>query len=170
MEDFIDLQSLYNHLEKNALEYKYPHQIGNLFQKLQDLKYKKDEVDEAEKAQWEIDFFSFRIIEGKLNPMFKETNEKGEIIEYPSFDEFENETFDYLVERLESTSNLLLKARYSNILWCSPKKHDRYAKIAVEYYLKLVKIYEERDRKESQKHYGLDVLKTIKNAYHISRQ
>lgn len=170
MESFTDLKSLCNHLEKNATDYKYSHQIGNLFQKLRDLKHKENKSDEAEKAQWEVDFFNIMIEEGKLKPMFTGTNDKGEVIEYPSLDRFDDRTYEYLIGRLDSTSNPLLKARYSHILWCSPKKHAKYAEIAVDSYLELIKIYEAKDKKEPQEHYGLDVLKTIKNAYSIACQ
>lgn len=170
MENFTDLKSVYGYLEKNATDYKYPHQIGNLFQKLRDLKHKENKSDEAKIAQWEIDFFGFTIKEGKLNPKFTGTNNKGEVIKYPILDRFDDRTYEYLVERLDSTSNPLLKARYSHILWCSPKKHARYAKIAVDSYLKLIEIYEAKDKKEPQEHYGLDVLDTVKNAYSIACQ
>ncbi|HPC35071.1 MAG TPA: DUF4209 domain-containing protein [Candidatus Marinimicrobia bacterium] len=170
MENFTDLKSLYNHLEKNAVDYKYPHQIGSLFQKLRDLKHNENKSDEAEKSQWEIDFFNFMIEEGKLKPMFTGTNDKGEVIEYPTLDSFDDRTYEYLFRRLDSTSNSLLKARYSHILWCSPKKHAKYAKMAVDSYLELIKIYETKDMEVPQKNYELDVLEAIKNAYSIACQ
>ncbi|MBT9137796.1 MAG: hypothetical protein DDT31_00335 [Syntrophomonadaceae bacterium] len=42
MENFTDLKFLYDHLEKNAVDYKYSHQIENLFKKLRDLKHQKN--------------------------------------------------------------------------------------------------------------------------------
>lgn len=170
MENFTDLKSLYDHLEKNATDYKYSHQIRNLFQKLRDLKHKENKSDEVEKAQWEVDCFSFMIEEGELKPMFTGINDKGETIEYPTLNRFDNRTYEYLIGRLGSTSNSLLKTRYSHILWCSPKKHAKYAKIAVDSYLELIKIYETKDKREPQEHYGLDVLNAIKNAYSIACQ
>ena len=121
MEDFTDFKSLYNHLEENATIYKYSYQIGNLFQKLRDLKHKENKSDEAEKAQWEIDFFNFMIEEGGLKPRFTGTNDKSEVVEYPTLDRFDDRTYEYLIRRLDSTSNSLLKVCYSHILWCSPK-------------------------------------------------
>ena len=158
MENFTDLKSLCNHLEENATDYKYSHQIGNLFQKLSDLKHKETKSDEAEKAQWEVDFFYFMIEEGKCKPIFPGT-----------LDRFDDRVCEYLIGRLDST-NPLLKARYSHILWCSQKKHAKYAKMAVDSYLKLIKIYEAKDMKEPQEHYGLDVLEVIKNAYSVAHQ
>jgi len=170
MENFNDFKPLYDHLEKNVVAYKDPHEIGNLFQKLRDLKHKENKSDEAEKAQWEVDFFSFVIKEGKLNPMFTGTNDKGEVVKYPTLDRFGDRTYKYLIERLDSTCNSLLKARYSHILWCSPKKHAKYAKVALDSYLKVIKIYETKDKKEPQKHYGLEVLGVAQNGYSIASQ
>jgi len=170
MENFTDLKSLYNHLEKKAEDYKYSHQIGRLFRELRDLKLKENDTDEAEKTQWEVDFLNFWIKDGKLNPMFTGTNDKGEAIEYPTLGRFDGKTYKYLIQRLHRTSSPLLKARYSHILWCSPTKHAKYAKIAVDSYLELVRIYETKDIEQPQEHYGLDVLHSIKNAYYISCQ
>ena len=44
--------------------------------------------------------------------MFTGTNDKGEVIEYPTLNGFDDMTYQYLIGRLDSTSNPLLKARY----------------------------------------------------------
>jgi len=168
--DFTNLESIYRHLEKNAIDYEYPTQIGDLFQKLRDLSRKKKKSEDAKKAQWEIDFFYFRIEEGEIRSFSQIPNNKGEIVEFPTLDRFDEDTYNYLIKRMENTSNPLLKARYSHILWCSPKKHNKYAKIATDSYLELIKIYEEKDKEEPQKHYGLEILKIAKNAYLIVYQ
>jgi hypothetical protein len=170
MAAFTDFESLYEHLEKNAVDYKYSHQIGDLFRQLRDLKHKESKSDEAEKAQWEVDFFNFTIQKGKLNPMFTGTNEKGESVEYPNLGRFNERTYEYLIARLDCTHNLVLKARYFNILWCSPKKHAKFAEVAAESYLELVKIYESKDSLEPQEHWGLSILEAIENAYYVSCQ
>ena len=108
------------------------------------------------------------IEEGKIKPLFTQSNEKSDLIEYPSLARFDEKTYKYLIERLNKTSNHILKARYSTILWCSPKKHARYGKTAVDSNLNLVKIFESKDTKEPSNHYGLDILTTIKNAYMIA--
>jgi len=58
--DKIYLYPIWEFLEINATDYKYSHQIGNLFQKLRDLKHKENKSNEAEKAQWEVDFYNYR--------------------------------------------------------------------------------------------------------------
>jgi len=168
MENFSDLESLYSCLEKKAIDHEFSFQTGELFQKLRDLKHRQNNPAEAEIAQWEVDFFNFSPVDGKLNPRFTKTNDKGDVIEYPSWERFDDRTYEYLVGRLDRTSNPLLRARYSHILWSSPKKRARYARIAVESYLKLVKIYEAKDKAEPRKHFGLNVLEAVKNAYAIA--
>jgi len=110
MENFTDLESIYKHLEEKAADYKYPPQIGNLFQKLRDLKHKENKPDEVEKAQWEIDFFNFVLKNNEIKPTFTETNAKGEVVEYPSLNSFDDKTYEYLIERLNSTHNPLLRS------------------------------------------------------------
>jgi hypothetical protein len=115
-------------------------------------------------------FFSFRLEQGKVNSIYSTTNDKGEVIKYPDFDKFDEKTYGYLNERLNRTSNPLLKARYSHILWGSPQKHAKYAKIAIEAYLELIHIYEEKDQKEHQEHYGFEIIDIIHNAYVLGYQ
>lgn len=168
--NFNDFESAYKHIEDNALCYRYPHQIGSLFKELRDLKQKENNFDEVEKAQWEIDFFHFELENNELRPIFSTTNDKGEVVVYPSLDRFNNKTFEYLIDRFNNTNNPILKARYSHILWLSPEKHHNYAKEAVNSYLKLIKIYEKKDKEMSEEHFGLDVMHSAKNAYFIARQ
>lgn len=135
MTEFSDLNSIYEHLESNALDYKYPHQIGREFQKLRDLKEKDKKPEEAEKAQWEVNFFNFMFDDGELKPMATMTNEKGKLVRIPYIGLFDEKVCAYLIERYEATSNPILKARYAHILWFSPKKHNKYGKAAVDAYL-----------------------------------
>jgi hypothetical protein len=170
MSDFTDLKSLYEHLEEHAMDYKYPHQIGTMFQKVRDFSSEAKKPEEAEKAQWEIDFFHFIFQKGIGKPSYGWTDAKGDKVDYPNFARFGDKTYEYLIMRLDSTNNDLLKARYAHILWRSPRKHGKYADLAVVSYSKLVKIYEEKDEKEPAQHFGLDVLRCIENAYVIACQ
>lgn len=170
MKDFTDLESLHRHLEEKAIEYRDSQEIAVLFQKVRDLKEKKNEADEAEMAQWEIDFFNFSIENGEIKSMSTWPNEKGEVIEYPSLNRFDDRTYEYLIGRANSTENPVLKARYSHILWCSERKHAKYARLAVESYLNLIEIYEEKDREAPQEHFGHEVIQAMRNAYFIGYQ
>jgi hypothetical protein len=164
MADFSELDDLYKHLETNAGDYKYKHQIANLFQKLRDLKHEAGKDDDAQKAQWEIDCFSFRTQSGELKSMFSGTDGDGKPYEYPSISKLSDSELDYIEKRLAATSNPILKARYAHTLWESPRKHDKYAKAAIDSYLELVKFYEDKDRKDPQGHFGQDVINSVKNA------
>ena len=48
METFDTLDALYSHLEEKADQYKYPTQIGDLFQKLRDMMHKANLSAEAD--------------------------------------------------------------------------------------------------------------------------
>jgi len=162
--EFFEIDELYKHLETDAGNYKYDHQIANLYQKIRDRKNEAGQAETAEKAQWEIDCFSFRTQSGELKCMFSGTDKNGQPWEYPSILKVSDKELEYIDGRLKSTSNPILKARYSHILWESPRKHIKYAKIAVDSYLELVSFYERKDRKDPQAHNGLNVLNSLVEA------
>ncbi|MGD0952093.1 MAG: hypothetical protein ABR985_06830 [Methanotrichaceae archaeon] len=170
MDEFKDIQSLCKYLEVDALKYKYHHQIADLFRVLRDKLSKDEKGSDAEKAQWEVDFFNFVLRDGEVNPSFQSTDDKGNVTEYPHLNRFNDDTYDYLISRFNSTNNTLLKARYAHILWFSPRKNGKYAQSAIDSYLELIDIYSEKDKTEPEEHYGLSVLLAIKNAYYIARQ
>lgn len=116
MDDFDSLDSLCEHLEHNVASYKYPHNVGTLFQKLRDFFHKNDDANKAKIAQWEVDFFNFRLEKGEALTMWQTTDEKGKPVTYPNYQNFDEDKYKYLIERLENTNNPLLKARYAHIL------------------------------------------------------
>lgn len=162
--EFSELDELYNYLEEHAGDHKYPHQISKLFQKIRDLKHKAGKSDEVEKAQWEIDCFNYFIKNGELEPFFSGTDDKGHPYEYPDKSKISETELGYIEKRLETTANPILKARYSHILWCSNRKHSKYAKAAIDSYLELIKLYEEKDKNDQKSFYGLDVINSMKEA------
>ena len=159
-----ELDDLYNYLEEHAGDHEYPHQISNLFQKIRDIKHEGGKSDEVKKAQWEMDCFNLFIKNGELKPKFSGTDDKGKPFAYPDIHNITDEELDYVEKRLGTTSNPICKARYSHILWCSHRKHVKYAKVAIDSYFLLVKFYEGKDKKDPQAHNGLDVLNSIEEA------
>ena len=133
------------------------------------MKVEEKQLEDAEIAQWETNIFNFTLIGGKIGPIIMRTDENGDIIEYPNINLINDKCCDYLASRFDWTSNPKLKSRYGHILWFSPKKIGKFAQIAIESYLDLIKIYEEKDLLEPQKHYGHYVLESIKNAYFLAR-
>lgn len=170
METFDTLEALYSHLEVQAMQYKHPTQIADLFKGIRDKMHAKDLSAEAEVAQHEVEFWHFVLTEGKLKPTFTGTDGSGDPLEFPDLTKFDDKTYEYLVKRLEVSTNPVTKARYANILWNSPKKHTKYAAIAVDAYLVLIPPYEASDKASPKDHFGLDVLHTMKNVYFISKQ
>ena len=167
MDDFKDLNSIYTYIEVNAINYKFSNQIADIFKNFRDLKLKEDKKEEAYRAQWELDFFSFGIHKGKLGPLFTAVDKEGNEISYPNLENFNDDTYEYLSERLDNSKNPLIKARYSIILWFSPKKHGKYAKIVVDSLLDLVKLYEDKDKMEPDEHWGYKSFQSVENAYYI---
>jgi hypothetical protein len=162
--DFAELEDLYRYLEEHAGDYKYPHQIADLFKKIRDLKYESGETDKMQKSQWEMDCYNFMMTKGELKPKFSGTDSEGHPFEYPDKSKLNDEERDYIADRFFKVSNPIIKARYAHILWSSSRKHRKYAEAAINSYLELVKFYEEKDKKDPQGHFGLDVLKSIEEA------
>ncbi|MBL7152487.1 MAG: DUF4209 domain-containing protein [Phycisphaerae bacterium] len=167
MDDFDNLQSLYEHLETNALDYEYRGGIELLFRNLRDLFQERNDTDNAKIAQWETDFFNFRLENGEVLPIYEAPNEDGQWLSYPNCKNLDGQAYDYLAERLKVTNNPLLRARYAHILWGSPRRHTKYAKQAVESYLELIPIYEKKDTQAPEKHFGIDAWDAIQNACHL---
>lgn len=169
MTDFNDLESLYKYVGAQALADREFHQIKTLFMKFRDEKLQKNNSGEAEKAQWEIHFLSFVLEEGEIRHEWARTYENGQVFVYPHLDLFDETIYEYLITRLDATNHPKLKARYAHILWCSPKKHKKFAKIAIDSYCKLISIYEQGCDKDG--HFlDQEISEAVINAYSIARQ
>lgn len=163
------LEKAYLELEQKSIQERDTHTLSTIFKTTRDALLKNSKNDLASLAQLEIDFLNFNITNNKLSFLYSGTNEKGEPFEYPSIKLFTDETYKYLVERLKNTKAENLKARYSHILWLSPKKKIEYAHTAIDNYLKLIKIREKQDINYPEEHFGLKVLNNIKNAFLLSQ-
>lgn len=162
------LEKAYLELELKSIDEKQMHKLSNIFQLVRDTLMKNSENEEALKAQFEIDFLNFNISENKLTFIYSGTNESGEPYEYPSIKQFTEDTYNYLIERQKNVKAINLKARYSHILWLSPKREIEFAQTAIDNYLKLIQIREEQDIKFPDENFGLKVLENIKNVFFLS--
>ena len=169
MTDFDDLESLYEYVEAQALADREFHQIKTLFLKFRDEKLQENNSGEVEKAQWEIHFLSFVLEEGEIRHEWAQTYENGQVFVYPHLDLFDETIYEYLIFRLDAINHPKLKARYAHILWCSPKKHKKFAKIAIDSYCKLISIYEQRYDKDGHS-LSQEISEAVINAYSIARQ
>lgn len=89
---------------------------------------------EKQKLQAEIFALDFIVQNGEVRPAFTAPGEDGLSICYPSYEKFSDITYDYIHYRVKTTSNPLLKARYIQILWNSPRKKRELAKEAIDIY------------------------------------
>lgn len=167
MSEFTDLKSLYEYLENHAQDFSSAFEIGQLFVKLAGvLKSAGNEID-FEKTKWETEFFFFMISNGNIKPLAQLKGEKGECHDVPDLKKVDEKQWSYLIGRLDLVTNPVLKARYAHILWCSPKRHGKFAQIAIDNYLILTRIYENKDKENPKEHFGLCVLGSIKRAYSL---
>ena len=168
MTDFNNLDALYEHVEKTVLADKYFYQTIDLFKRFREAKREEGNQAEVEKAQWEIDFLSFFLTEGEIRPQWQRTDENGQVFVYPHLDLFDEKAYEYLIMRLDATNHPKLKAQYAHILWGSPKKHGKFAKIAVDSYLKMISIYEEKY--DSGEDCSREISEIAINAYSIAHR
>ena len=166
MTDFNNLDVLYEHVEKTVLTDENFYQTRDLFRKFREAKREENNQTEAEKAQWEIHFLSFFLSEGEIAPEWQQIDENGQVFVYPHLDLFDETTYEYLTMRLDATDSPKLKAQYAHLLWGSPKKHGRFAKIAVDSYLKMVSIYEQKYN--SGEDCSREISEIVINAYSIA--
>lgn len=162
------LEQAYKELELKSISEKDTHNLSIIFRNLRDSLNINENKTEIELIQNEIDFLNFSIRENKLSFIYSNTDNEGNIYEYPSLKLFTDETYSYLLKRQQEAKAENLKARYSHILWLSPKKKIEYAQTAIDNYLKLIKIREKQDIDFPEEHFGLRVLENIKNAFLLS--
>ncbi len=167
MLEFTNLDSLYAHVENSPLTDYKRYEVIDFFREFRDAKKEANDSEAAEKAQWEIHFLWFHLKEGNIGPEWEQTD-NGQVFVYPHLDLFDEKTYEYLICRLQTTNNPTLKARYAHILWCSLKKHHKYAKTAVDSYLESISIYERGY--DNDEDYAQDIRKVVMNAHVIACQ
>ncbi|MFW6029965.1 MAG: DUF4209 domain-containing protein, partial [Halanaerobiales bacterium] len=165
MQEFSSINDIYNHIEEHALDYDEVYKIASLFIDYRDTNCNDEK--ELKNIQWEIDTLRVVIRDGEVNPIISYTGEEGEVFKYPSLSN-ESNIYEYIESRFNKTENPLLIAQYGTILWNSPKKHFKFVKEAIESFLLLSEIYEQKDIKFPDKHYGLKVIRSIKNSFFLS--
>ena len=163
------MEDAYCCVEEHAAGFDSMHEIVSVYQRLRD-QFHKAKDDQARFAQWEMDFFNFRIKENQLKPFFSGVDKDGHPNEYPSLSSFTEETYCYLLERQASCTSPVTVARYSHLLWLSPKKEHSYARKATDAYLELVEIYLPRLCGDRDFSVGTRLLTAVENVFHLGHQ
>lgn len=163
------MEDAYCYVEEHAAGYDAMHEIVAVYQRLRDQLHEAKD-DRAQLAQWEMDFFNFRIKENQLKPFFSGVDEEGNPTEYPSLSCFTDETYRYLLERQACCASPVTAARYSHLLWLSPKREHPYARKAIDAYSELVEICLPRLRGDRNFSAGTRLLTAVKNVFHLGHQ
>lgn len=119
-------------------------------------------------VQAEIQVFQFLIRNNELKPMFIWTDKNGMPIEEPDIKNFSDEQLDYLVDRQKNCESMILKARYSHLLWLSKRKRIEYGQNAIDAYISLAEYYANLDSADPKRDHWLQFLETIKNLIALS--
>ena len=164
------LEEIYQKIDNPSfvLVEKYDNKVIPLFKAFSDEQNAAGQYDLIKIAQTEIDAQNFVINDNKLGPTLTGTNDKGEYFEYPSLKLWTDDEFNYLIKRHKQTKNPYLKAKYSHILWLSPKKHLRFATDALTQYRKIIRELNSFvwDNDENIEVHSL--RHNISNAFHLS--
>ncbi len=143
MENF-DIEKKFLEIDAIADNSKYVCQFVDEFKPIkQHYIEKKDEVG-IQKIQSIIDVLNFKIEDGEQKGVTPAIIEFGETRKHPENSGFSEETFKIIENELLKTTSIKLKAHYSDFLWFAKKDYTK-AKIAIETYLQLVGVYEEKD-------------------------
>ncbi|GAB4025062.1 DUF4209 domain-containing protein [Spirosoma gilvum] len=94
------------------------------------------EIRQKDKADiiCERKVFNLNFSDGKLVLHIQLTNTNGDVL---SSLDFSNNELEYLENRLKSSSNIFLKARYSNVLW-QETRNNNFAEIAINSYVDII--------------------------------
>jgi hypothetical protein len=133
---FNTLKDAFEHIDNTNGNWVYNKNYSHGLKLMQE---KQSDRDIKLMIQWEIDCMEFMLADGKIKPFTSWTDKEGNIIEYPSLNNYKDETYEYIEKRAEDSSNPILKARFYQILWNSPKKNRKYALKAIDAYLEFLK-------------------------------
>lgn len=135
MTKFSSISDFYPHIENYDGSYPF---IANTNKALVKL---SESVDDKTKAiiEWERIILNFTLRKGVADPFWSSTSQDGTVMSYPNLELITKEAFNYLENRCNKVENLWLIAKYNHILWLSKFKNKKFAKIALEAYLTLLK-------------------------------
>lgn len=95
-------------------------------------------------------------------------SDNGSRHEYPSYNSFDANDYEYLLKRAAEVSNDYLIARYNQILWNSPKAHNQstyfHARAAIDAYLRILN----KSDCFSEKSLGDSCIDIFFNAFELS--
>lgn len=110
-------------------------EAADLYVKIRDqARLDKDELMEM-LAEWEGQFWLFRLSKGDCIPEFSQVAKDGQVVfAYPDLGKLPAEAHAHALKRLDESANHYLRIRYGMVLWnwAGHKKHLRYAQAALD--------------------------------------
>lgn len=161
------VSTLHQQLEARVRDIKYAHDYSNIIKEVGGDPDKLDK-DTLELIRAEIKVFQFTIRKNELHPMFSWTDENGTLVQEPDVKNFTDRQLEYLAVRQADSKDMILKARYSHILWHSRAKKIDYARNAIEAYLDLAPYYAKLDFASEAGDYWLKCLNALENGFLLS--
>jgi hypothetical protein len=150
IEQFDSLEELYEFIDTNLLKLEKRGDLANLWVRYRNAA--KNEV-EKEKAQFEIDYLLYYLLDGKFFPLVNGKTGKAEkTCSYPDLSDGGKQEFDHLLFRAENTKNPLLKAKFFHILWKCPLglRKRNFAEEAAIYYIESIQVLLGIEEKENK--------------------
>ncbi|WPP49694.1 DUF4209 domain-containing protein [Catalinimonas niigatensis] len=160
---FNTIDEVYAFVDKNAYNLERNWDLTDLW-----VKYRNKTTSEIEKhkAQWEIDCFLFDIKGDRLfSQIYSAASETGEVKAYPNINDIQKEVIEYVSYRAENSSNPLLKARYTHLLWKCPIgiKHNQSAIAAIDNYVNAIEDYCNQHKSEKHKETPFQIGRLYEN-------
>jgi hypothetical protein len=164
-----ELTGLYSTLESNMSNFSDYFEICNFFRHARDEFERKGFVEDVRIILIEQTVFGFILSNGKLCPFAQIPNGNGEFIDMPNLREIDPVACNHLKMRYDSSKSPIIKARYAHVLWEAPCKDWHFAKKAIEDYLDVIKIFEEKDKLFPKGKFGHNIIEIIYSILVIGR-
>lgn len=160
---FTNISEYYHYIDSLQIEPRHLHQtIKNIIE----MSKKLSRVDQN-KILLEMNSLEFHLVNGKFIPLYSFNDENGNLISHPDMDSYNKEAIDYLMNRLKTIHNKVLKARISHIVWFKTKNYELGCE-TVDLYINLINNYIELDKSMPNEHYGIHVCYALSNLQYIS--
>ena len=168
--NFNSNEEVYKYLETLSLADKYPSSVSDIWQKYRDEKYKTKDMDAVNLAQLEMDIFNFTIRDNELHSMRSGSDNEGNPVEYPSLNNFSEESFEHIKNKYAETNNIYLRVRYAHLLWLSPHKNQKYAQSAIDDYFTIISESDQEIKSGELNESPHKILYYLKNLFPLSVQ
>lgn len=155
----ITLEDIYTKIENNE-----SFNFANVNKDLRSMLNTATSEDILKKVKCEINCMDFQIENGEPQGIFGMTDAKGELKYFPSLDNFDDNDYQYLRERINYSKNNFIILVYSCILWAG-KREIKYGECFIDTSLELINEHDFEDFHETY-----EIINVIKNCFINARK